>query len=163
MLNDLGVVGVPEEDWEAKCQLKCVWRKMLWEFSHPGQESRPVRAFGRRGQQPAVQYAERYSLPFPQPAAAAVAEGVQPVLVGANSSSHQGFAKHGGISSTHGSISLGLQLNSPLGVHAVASGFSFMLQCFMWPVVYLYEGWPYGGPAWGCVTPVHQGSCAAWS
>ena len=37
------------------------------------------------------------------------------------------------------------------------------LQCFMWPVVYLYEGWPYGWPAWGCVTPVHQGSCAAWS
>ena len=61
MLNDLGVVGVPEEDWEGKCQLKCVWRKMLWELSHPGQKSRPLRASGRRGQQPAVQYAERYS------------------------------------------------------------------------------------------------------
>jgi hypothetical protein len=76
VLNDLGVVGVPEEDWEAKCQLKCVWRKMLWEFSHPGQESRPLRASGRRGQQTAVQYAERYSVPFPEPAADAAAEGV---------------------------------------------------------------------------------------
>ena len=55
MLNDLGVVGVSEEDWEGKCQLKCVWRKMLWEFSHPGQESIPLRASGRRGQQAAVQ------------------------------------------------------------------------------------------------------------
>ena len=36
-----------------------------------------------------------------------------------------------GISSTHGSISLGLQF-SPL-VHAVASGFNSMLQCFMGP------------------------------
>ena len=69
VLNDLGVVGVPEEDWEGKCQLKCVWRKMFWELSHPGQESRPLRASGRRGQQPAVQYAESYSLPFPEPAA----------------------------------------------------------------------------------------------
>ena len=57
----------------------------------------------------------------------------------------------------HGSISLGLQLNNPLGVNALASGFNCMLQCFMWPVVRLYEGCPYGWPAWGCVTPVHQG------
>ena len=76
VLNDLGVVGVSEEDWEGKCQLKCVWRKMLWEFSHPGQESRPLRASGRRGQQAAVQYAERYSVPFLEPAADAAAEGV---------------------------------------------------------------------------------------
>ena len=74
--NDLGVVGASKEDWEGKCQLKCVWRKMLWEFSHPGQESRPLRASGRRGQQAAVQYAERYSSPFLEPAADAAAEGV---------------------------------------------------------------------------------------
>ena len=50
-----------------------------------------------------------------------------------------------------------LQFYSLLGVYAVASGFNSMLQCFMWPVVCLYEGGPYGWPAWGCVTPVHQG------
>ena len=60
-------------------------------------------------------------------------------------------------------FSFGLQLSGPLGVHAVASGFNSMLQCLMWPVVRLYEGWPYNWSAWGCVTPLHQRSCAAWS
>ena len=87
VLNDLGVVGVPEEDWEGKCQLKCVWRKMLWEFSHPGQESRPLRASGRRGQQPAV-----LLITFPRVSSSCSRRRGQPVLVGANSSSHQGFA-----------------------------------------------------------------------
>ena len=97
VLNDLGMVGFPQEDWEAKYQLKCVWRKMFWEFSHPGQESRPLRASGRRGQQTAVQYvyAERYSLrPFPEPVSISCTSSRRgrPVLVVANSSSHQGFA-----------------------------------------------------------------------
>ena len=75
VLNALGVVGVPEEDWEGKCQLKCVWRKMLWKFSHPGQESRPLRVSGRRGQQTAVQYAERYSLPLVPRASSSCSSG----------------------------------------------------------------------------------------
>ena len=74
------LMGVPEEDWEGTCHLKCVWRKMLWEFSHPGQESCLLRAFWRRGQQQtAVQYAERCSLPFPEPAAAAAAAAAEGV------------------------------------------------------------------------------------
>jgi len=70
VLNDLNVVGAPEEDWEAECLIKFVWRQMLWGFSHPGQESKLHIMSGRRGQQPALQHAECYSLASPKPAAA---------------------------------------------------------------------------------------------
>ena len=101
---------------------------------------------------------------FPRASSRCSSRRDEPELVGANCSSHQGFAYSGGISSPQVSVSLGLHVNGPLCVHAIASGFNFVLQCFMWPkcVVHLYEGYPYGWPAWVCVTSVHQqGSCAA--
>jgi hypothetical protein len=74
VLQDLAAVGVQEEDWEDECQLKCVWRKKLWEFSHPTGVAASKGAFrvsGRRGAQAALQHAEHYSLPFAGSAAAA--------------------------------------------------------------------------------------------
>ena len=75
-----------------------------------------------------------YSLPFPEPAAVAAAVG-RLVLVGASSSSHQGFALLGGISSTHvsvvqGSSSIPLLACSPLHLnltlcHSVLCGMWF--------------------------------------
>ena len=74
VLQDLAAVGVQEEDWEAECQLKCVWRRKLWEFSHPtgvAASKGAFRASGRRGAHDALQHAEHYSLPFSGSAAAA--------------------------------------------------------------------------------------------
>jgi hypothetical protein len=64
---DLRAVGITEGDWEADCQLRCAWRKKLWEYTHPGaqqQQQQPLRVSGRRGEQFATQYAECHSLPF---------------------------------------------------------------------------------------------------
>ena len=93
MLNDMGVVGVSEEDWEGKCQLKCVWRKMLWKFSHPGQESRPLRASGRtEGAASCSAICRALLSTFPRASSRCSSRRGQPELLGANSSSHQGFA-----------------------------------------------------------------------
>ena len=91
MLNDLGVVGVPEEDWEGKASLSAFGGRCSGSSVTKGKKA-DSKASGRRGQQIAVQYAERYSLPFPEAAAAAAAQGVNLYWVGGNSSSHQGFA-----------------------------------------------------------------------
>jgi hypothetical protein len=62
---DLKVIGIGDGEWEAACQIRCAWRKRLWELTHPGQASyQQLRPSGRRGKQDATQYADRYALPF---------------------------------------------------------------------------------------------------
>ena len=62
---DLRAIGIPVEDWVDECQLRCAWRKRLWEFSHPGAEQQQhLRVSGRRGGQAASQHADCHFLPF---------------------------------------------------------------------------------------------------
>ena len=64
---DLRATGISEEDWADECQLRCAWRKKLWEFSHPGteqQQQQRLRVSGRRGGQTASQHADCHFLPF---------------------------------------------------------------------------------------------------
>jgi hypothetical protein len=64
-IADLKVLGIGEGEWEASCQIRCAWRKRLWELTHPGQASnQQLRPSGRRGKHDAAQYAECYSVPF---------------------------------------------------------------------------------------------------
>ena len=94
-------------------------------LSYPGQESRPLRASGRREQQPAVQIAERYSLPFPDSAAAAAERAT--CFGGSQQQLPPGFFIIRMDFLYPWSVTLGLQFDSPLDVLPVAAALT--LRC----------------------------------
>jgi hypothetical protein len=60
---DLKVLGKDEGSWEAYCQIRCAWRKRLWDLTHPWGSPCSARCEGRKKQ--AIQkHAERHVVPF---------------------------------------------------------------------------------------------------
>ena len=113
--------------------------------------------------QTAMQYAERYSLPFPEPAAAAAAEGVNLFWWEPTAAPTRVLLNPEGSPLPMVPSVWGSSLNSPLGCARRCIWLQLYIAVIMRPKWFTCTGYPYGWPAWGCVTPLHQGSRAAWS
>jgi len=113
-LNDLGVVGVSDVNWERDdCQLKCFGGRCSGSSVTQGQERRPLRASGRRRQQTTVQNTQSAAHHPSQSQLAAVtvsAEGVNLLFWGSQQQLLPGFCLFQIRDLLyHGSVNVGLQ------------------------------------------------------